>query len=393
MRSAVIVSTARTGLGRSWTGGLNLTHGATMAGAMIAAAVARAEIEPREVADVVLGCANPEGATGSNIARQSALRAGLPARVPGQTVNRFCASGLQAVVTAAQRVIVGEGDVFVAGGVESISTVQNEMNQHMSRESWLQQNVPGIYWPMVETAELVAERYGIDRERQDRFGVLSQERAAIAQASGVFADEIVAFDTVMAVVDPSARRIGTREVTVDSDETIRPGTTYEAVAAIRPARAGGVVAAGNASPFSDGAIAMVVMDEDLASRRGLTPIGRFVDWVVVGVDPEEMGVGPAVAVPALLHRQKLHVNDIDLWELNEAFASQVLYCVDQLGIPLEKLNVNGGAIALGHPYGVSGARLATSGLLEARRRGVQRVVVTMCVGGGQGVAALFETLG
>jgi acetyl-CoA C-acetyltransferase len=369
-----------------------MTHGATMAGAMIAAAVERAGIDPAEVGDVILGCANPEGATGSNIARQSALRAGLPSSVPGQTVNRFCASGLQAVVTAAQRIAVGEIDIAVAGGVESISCVQNEMNQHMLRESWLAEHVPGIYWPMLETAELVAERYGIDRERQDRFGVLSQERAAAAQTAGIFAEEIVPLPTVMAAVDPATRQVVTREVVVDADETLRPGTTYEAVAAIRPARPGGVVAAGNASPFSDGAIATVVMDEEIASRRGLEPLGRFIDVAVVGVDPEEMGVGPALAVPKLLARQGLQSDDIDLWELNEAFAAQVLYCVDRLAIPIERLNVNGGAIALGHPYGVSGARLVTTGLLEARRRQVRRLVVTLCVGGGQGIAALFESM-
>ncbi|GEK86424.1 acetyl-CoA C-acyltransferase [Microbacterium aerolatum] len=392
MRNAVIVSTARTALAKSWRGGFNLTNPVTLGGAVIEAAVRRAKVSPDEVGDVILGCAQPEGASGNNIGRASALRAGLPISVAGQTVNRFCASGLQALVSAAQRIIADECDVVVAGGVESISLVQNTLNTTMAHEQWLERNQPDLFWPMLRTAEVVAERYGISKQRQDEYGVRSQQRASRAQADGIFAEEIIPVDTVMGITDPESGALITRDVRVERDETIREGTTYAAVSVIRPALRGGVVSAGTASPFSDGASAVVMMEEGEAHRRSLEPLGRFVGFAVAGCAPEEMGIGPALAVPKLLNRAGLTVDDIDLWELNEAFASQVLYCQDELGIADELLNVNGGAIALGHPYGCSGARMAGHGLLEARRRDVKRVVVTMCVGGGQGAAALFETM-
>lgn len=392
MPDAYIVSTARTAMGRSWKGGFNMTHSAALGAAVIEAAIERAAVAPDEVEDVVLGCANQEGANGNNIARVSALRAGLPTSVPGQSINRFCASGLQSIASAAQRIIAGECDVVVAGGVESISLVQDHMNTFMSRDPWLEEHVPAIYWPMLRTAEFVAERYGVTRERQDEYGARSQQRAARARAAGIFDEEIIPVDTVMARHDPAGEGFETVAVRVSADETIRDDTTYEGVSKIRPALRGGTVSAGSASPFSDGASACVVMSEREVNRRGLQPLGRFVGFAVAGVDPEEMGIGPVRAVPKLLDRVGLGVDDIDLWELNEAFASQVLYCRDTLGIPDDLLNVNGGAIALGHPYGCSGARMVGHGLLEARRRGVSRVVVTMCVGGGQGAAGLFEAL-
>jgi len=392
MKEALIVSTARTALAKSWKGALNMTHGATMGGHVVAHAVERADVEPGAIEDVLIGCAYPEGADGGNIARQIALRAGLPVSVPGATINRFCSSGLQSIAMAAQRVMAGEGDVFVAGGVESISCVQNVANTHMFTEGWLRENKPEIYWPMLRTAETVAKRYDISRERQDRYGAQSQQRAAASQAAGRFNEEIVPITVLAGVADKATGRLFTREVTLLADEGIRPDTTYEGVSTIRPAIPGGVISAGNASQFSDGASAAVIADADYAARHGMKPLGIFRGFAVAGCEPDEMGIGPVFAVPKLLKRAGLTVDDIDLWELNEAFAVQVLYCMDKLGIDPERLNVNGGAIAVGHPYGVSGARLVGHALIEGRRRGAKYVVATMCIGGGQGAAGLFEVL-
>jgi len=392
MKEALIVSTARTALAKSWKGALNMTHGATMGGHVVAHAVERAGVEPDAIEDVLMGCAYPEGADGGNIARQIALRAGLPVSVPGATINRFCSSGLQSIAMAAQRVIAGEGDVFVAGGVESISCVQNVANTHMFTEGWLLEHKPEIYWPMLRTAETVAKRYDISRERQDRYGAQSQQRAAASQAAGLFNEEIVPITVLAGVADRASGRLFTREVTLLADEGIRPDTTYEGVSTIRPAIPGGVISAGNASQFSDGASAAVIADADYAARHSMKPLGIFRGFAVAGCEPDEMGIGPVFAVPKLLKRAGLTVDDIDLWELNEAFAVQVLYCMDKLGIDPAKLNVNGGAIAVGHPYGVSGARLVGHALIEGRRRGAKYVVATMCIGGGQGAAGLFEVL-
>jgi len=390
VKEAVIVSTARTGLAKSWKGAFNMTHGATLGGHVVQHAVARAGIDPADVEDVLMGCANPEGATGVNIARQIAVRAGLPITVPGATVNRFCSSGLQAIAMAAHRVLVGEGDIHVAGGVESISCVQPHLNMHMISEGWLVKHKPELYWSMLQTAETVAKRYGISRERQDHYGAESQQRASAAAAAGKFNDEIVPITVLAGVADPATRQMITKEVTVSTDEGIRADTTYEGVSKIRSALPGGVISAGNASQFSDGASAAVVMDGKLAEQRGIRPLGIFRGFAVAGCEPEEMGIGPVFAVPKLLKRAGLTVDDIGLWELNEAFAVQVLYCMDTLGIPYDRINVDGGAIAVGHPYGVSGARLVGHALIEGKRRGVKYAVVTMCVGGGQGAAGLFE---
>ena len=390
MKEAAIVATARTPIGKAHRGALNNIHGASMAGHVIKAAIGRARLEPGEIEDVLLGTARAEGAVGSNIARQAALRAGLPVTVAGVTLDRKCSSGLQAIAFAGQRIRSGEGGIYVAGGVETVSLVDPHRNTFRAKDEWLADYIPEIYWPMIRTGDIVAQRYGITRRAQDEYSVESQRRTAEAQAAGRFDQEIVPITAVKNLVDKSGAITGQEDVTLSRDEGNRPGTTLEALANLKPVYDTGTVTAGNSSQLSDGASVCVVMEADEAARRGVPILGLFKGLDVVGCHPDEMGVGPVYAVPKLLAKHGLTVGDIDLWELNEAFAVQVIHCRDRLGIPADRLNVDGGAISIGHPFGMSGSRLVGHALIEGKRRGARRVVVTMCMGGGMGAAALFE---